>query len=229
MTEAVMALSYHWVSTDGDPQQYCPTGPSSWCKYRAISLFQFEELLSHNPLPPANLLPFFVPIFRALSKRELLEKCLLVATQNRNEFQQPCVGSVTKDGICLLRYHEIYSWTSCSCIQQRSSGLGSNHETSGCAAWPSLPLLTWSPRTQLVPRGPGTRKRGCLRKGGWRRGGQSWLLKRYALRQRGSTIQQENSEFILKGRPVDNTRKAIHVLYSKLPFTLYFYAHTRGK
>ena len=30
MTEAVMAVPYHSVSTDGDPQQYCPTGPSSW-------------------------------------------------------------------------------------------------------------------------------------------------------------------------------------------------------
>ena len=39
-------------------------------------------------------------------------------------------------------------------------------------------------------------------------------------------MQQENSEFVPKGRPVDNTREALHVLYSKLLFTLYFYAHT---
>ena len=38
-------------------------------------------------------------------------------------------------------------------------------------------------------------------------------------------MQQENSEFVPKGRPVDNTREALHVLYSKLVFTLYFYAH----
>ena len=128
MTEAVMAVPYHSVSTDGDHQQYSSTGPSSWCKYQqAISLFQFDELPSYNPLLPADLLPFLLPIFTALSKRELLEECLLGATQNRNEFQQPRVGSVTKDGICLLRYHEDCSWTSCSCIQQRSSGFGSNH------------------------------------------------------------------------------------------------------
>ena len=72
MTEAVMAVPYHSVSTDGDPQhQYCPAGPSSWCKYqRAISLYQFDELPSHNPLLPADLLPFLLPTFTALSKRQ---------------------------------------------------------------------------------------------------------------------------------------------------------------
>ena len=48
-------------------------------------MFQFDELPSHNPLLPADLLPFLLPIFTALSKRELLEKCLLGAIQNRNE------------------------------------------------------------------------------------------------------------------------------------------------
>ena len=42
-------------------------------------------------------------------------------------------------------------------------------------------------------------------------------------------MQQENSEFVPKGRPVDNAREAMHVLYSKLLFTLYFYAHTHTR
>ena len=33
-------------------------------------------------------------------------------SEQKQEFQQPRVGSVTKDGICLLRYHEDCSWTS---------------------------------------------------------------------------------------------------------------------
>jgi len=87
MKDAVMAVPYHSVSSDRDPMhEYCPKGPDSWCKYqRAIALLQFDDLPSHTPLLPADLLQFILPTFKVLSKDELLEKCLLGATQNRNE------------------------------------------------------------------------------------------------------------------------------------------------
>ena len=44
-----------------------------------------EEPPKHTPKLPMDLSPFIKPVFSELSKWELLEKCVLGATQNQNE------------------------------------------------------------------------------------------------------------------------------------------------
>ena len=55
----------------------------------------------HTPKLPKDLGPFIKPVFTALSKRELLEKCVLGATQNQNESFNNIVWSrCPKTGFC---------------------------------------------------------------------------------------------------------------------------------
>ena len=56
----------------------------SWCKYqRALALD--HNVPAHTPKIPSDFENYVKPIFEDLCREELLEKCLLGATQNRNE------------------------------------------------------------------------------------------------------------------------------------------------
>ena len=55
----------------------------------------------HTPKLPKDLGPFKKPVFTALSKQELLEKCVLGATQNQNEsFNNIFWSRCPKTGFC---------------------------------------------------------------------------------------------------------------------------------
>ena len=85
MVKAVWAVLYHSVSTDQEPQHHCcPDGADSWCKYNR-ALANGQPTPPHNPKLPAELLPFVLPVWSDLCDEELLKKCVLGATQNRNE------------------------------------------------------------------------------------------------------------------------------------------------
>lgn len=85
MKQACWAVFYHSISTDEKPQHHCcPEGADSWCKVqRALALGQ--GLPPHSAKIQADLEQYIKPVFDDLCKQELLEKCLLGATQNRNE------------------------------------------------------------------------------------------------------------------------------------------------
>ena len=85
MTDACWAVFYHSLSTDEKPHhEYCPVGAESWCKYqRALALHQ--DVPPHNTKIPGDFEKYLKPIFADLCQKTLLEKCLLGATQNRNE------------------------------------------------------------------------------------------------------------------------------------------------
>jgi len=86
MKKACWAVFYHSLSSDQRPQHHCcPEGADSWCKYqRALALNQ-GEIPPHTPKIPAGFEKYLKPIFEDLCEEELLRKCLLGATQNRNE------------------------------------------------------------------------------------------------------------------------------------------------
>ena len=63
------------------PAQQDPTHGAS--TNRALS--NDEEPPKHTSKLPMDLSPFIKPVFTELSKRELLEKCVLGSTQNQNE------------------------------------------------------------------------------------------------------------------------------------------------
>ena len=85
MKQACWAVFYHSISTDDKPLHHCcPEGADSWCKFqRAVALHQNAP--PHSTRIPADLEQYIKPVFAALCTPELLEKCLLGATQNRNE------------------------------------------------------------------------------------------------------------------------------------------------
>ena len=85
MKQACWAVFYHSISTDEKPLHHCcPEGADSWCKFqRAVALHQNAP--PHSTRIPADLEQYIKPVFAALCTPELLEKCLLGATQNRNE------------------------------------------------------------------------------------------------------------------------------------------------
>ena len=57
------------------------------------------EPRKHTPKLPKDLGPFIKPVFTALSKRELLEKCVLGATQNQS-FNNIVWSRYPKTGFC---------------------------------------------------------------------------------------------------------------------------------
>ena len=82
MTKECWAVFYHSISTDEHPQHHhCPV---RWCKHLQ-ALAAGEDAPSHHTTIPEWFIPFVKPVFEDLCKKELLEKCLLGATQNRNE------------------------------------------------------------------------------------------------------------------------------------------------
>ncbi len=85
MTTACWAVYYHYISTDADPQHdFCPDGDDSWCKYQQ-ALASGEDPPSTNTLIPADFREPVRKVFEDLCRESLLGRCLLGATQNRNE------------------------------------------------------------------------------------------------------------------------------------------------
>ena len=85
MKKACWTVFYHSVSTDANPQhQDCPEGADSWCKHqRALALHQ--DMPPYHTTIPKGFEPYLKDIFKSLCGEELLKKCLIGATQNRNE------------------------------------------------------------------------------------------------------------------------------------------------
>jgi len=86
MKKAIMAILYHSISTDQNPQhEYCPTGPDTWCKYNKCLTQRKKNAFKHKPLIPEEIGNIIKPIFEDLSKDDLLKKCAHGGTQNQNE------------------------------------------------------------------------------------------------------------------------------------------------
>ena len=85
MKKACWTVFYHSVSTDANPQhQDCPEGADSWCKHqRALALHQ--DMPPYHTTIPKGFESYLKDIFKSLCGEELLKKCLIGATQNRNE------------------------------------------------------------------------------------------------------------------------------------------------
>ena len=85
MKRAVMAIFYHSVSTSANPLHFmCPAGSTSWCKFRRAEAKK-EPLPSHIQTIPYEISKIVKPVFLELSKDELMERCVLGASQNQNE------------------------------------------------------------------------------------------------------------------------------------------------
>ena len=97
MKKAVGAVLYHCSSLPVERRhQFCPSTADSWCKWQRDRVNNTQTYESKINLPPA-IKSLIEPIFRDLSKDELLEKCLHGKTQNCNEaFNQVIWGRCPK-------------------------------------------------------------------------------------------------------------------------------------
>ena len=84
---AIWATYYHQQSKDDNPQHdMCPSGEDSWCPYQKALATTGVENFKHNYTPlPADVMKAIQPVYKDLSKYELLERCLGGFTQNANE------------------------------------------------------------------------------------------------------------------------------------------------
>lgn len=87
MKKGILATYYHMTSTNENPNhEYCPPGTDSWCVWRkAEATGANPDHLQHPaPLHP-DVQKHILPIYKDLSRNDLLERCLGGHTQNANE------------------------------------------------------------------------------------------------------------------------------------------------
>ena len=84
MMNDVMAGLYHISSSDANPHHdMCPKGKDSWCGWQK-SMAQ-NKSYRHKTYIPAAVMEEVLPIYKYLSKRDLLTRCLESFTQNANK------------------------------------------------------------------------------------------------------------------------------------------------
>lgn len=85
MKKAVMATFHHMISTDKNPQHdNCPEGEDSWCKWQKAKALGTEPGPHPAPLH-LDVQEELLPIYKDLSRDDLLTRCLGGHTQNANE------------------------------------------------------------------------------------------------------------------------------------------------
>lgn len=86
LREDVWATFYHLLSTNSHPRhRLCPQDSETWCKYiKSQEKKENYDHTQHFHLPEV-VMNETKPIFSALSKTELLQKCLRGKSQNPNE------------------------------------------------------------------------------------------------------------------------------------------------
>lgn len=86
MKKAVMATLFHNSSLeDTKRHQFCPNRAESWCKWRRQEAAGISPTFIPKVSIPVAVYEKILPVFRDLSKDDLLQKCLHGKTQNANE------------------------------------------------------------------------------------------------------------------------------------------------
>ncbi|GFT26880.1 uncharacterized protein TNCV_3710361 [Trichonephila clavipes] len=90
MKRAIWAIYFHKLSTEDNPQHaLCPLGEDSWFGYNR-SIVTGEFYIHKHSLPESILLKV-KKVFRDLTEKDLLKKCLHGRTQNPNESFNKCI------------------------------------------------------------------------------------------------------------------------------------------
>ncbi|GFT56318.1 uncharacterized protein TNCV_2468261 [Trichonephila clavipes] len=90
MKRAIWAIYFHKLSTEDNPQHgLCPLDEDSWCGYNR-SIVTGEFYIHKHSLPESILLKV-KKVFRDLTEKDLLKKCLHGRTQNPNESFNKCI------------------------------------------------------------------------------------------------------------------------------------------
>lgn len=85
MKKAIIATYDHMISTDDDPKHdNCPVGADSWCKWKKAEALGTKPPVHPKPLHH-DVQKAILPIYKDLSRDDLIERCLGGHTQNANE------------------------------------------------------------------------------------------------------------------------------------------------
>lgn len=85
MYTAIWASYFHSCSTDGaGSHNFCPPGPESWCKHKRAEAMG-EPAPQHTPILTKAQGLALLPIYKRLSDKKLLARCLQGQTQNAAE------------------------------------------------------------------------------------------------------------------------------------------------
>lgn len=111
MAKAIWASLFHRASTDQAPQHmFCPEGDGSWCGWQLVQAGVKDSYEHHNVIPAA-VVDAIKPLYRRLTERDLLLRCLRGATQNQNEAFNGMIWSLSpKTSFCGAAVVEIASW-----------------------------------------------------------------------------------------------------------------------
>lgn len=95
MKKAIWDTYFHTMSTDSKPQHdLCPKGKDSWCGYNKSIELKTTYEHKHSLAEPIMLA--IKPVYRDLTKPELLRRCLHGKTQNPNESFNSCIWQRVK-------------------------------------------------------------------------------------------------------------------------------------
>ena len=82
MGKAVWAIYFHYRSTNDNPvHSFC----GDWCSYKQAVVAGNVDEYKHTRNLPVPVMDAIKPVFKDLTKTELLKKCLEGYTQNANE------------------------------------------------------------------------------------------------------------------------------------------------
>lgn len=133
MKKAIMATYYHMCSTDKNPQhQYCPLGAESWCTWRVAETTEKLDKFKHQPALSKQVQNHLLPIYKDLSKDDLLERYLGAYTQNVNKnFNATIWRLAPKHLHCDSKTIEIAAYLTTANIQRRISSYIKDHGNNG--------------------------------------------------------------------------------------------------
>lgn len=92
MKKAVWGTFDHKCSTDEEPKhENCPPGENSWCKWRVAEAKNELADFHHEPALQKSVQEAIRPVYEALSRDDLLQRCTGGNTQNDNECFNSCL------------------------------------------------------------------------------------------------------------------------------------------
>lgn len=74
-----------WLFFIAEHHRYRPNGTISWCGWKRDTANRTSEYTPKHQCPPKVVLNAVLPVFKRLSDKSLLEKCVHGSTQNASE------------------------------------------------------------------------------------------------------------------------------------------------
>jgi len=102
MKNATMAILYHHA----EQHHYCPNGTTSWCGWKRDKANRTSEYTPKYQCLPKVVPNAVLPVFKQLSDKSLLEKCVHGSTQNASESSNSLIWQKAPKTVFLWPRHD---------------------------------------------------------------------------------------------------------------------------